>query len=518
MLKKCILVKLQAAMILLTLIGSSFAQAPRTNFPTKRNETPQTWERDGLNAIKRTRKMKFKRRKAKNVILFIGDGMSISTLTAARILEGQLRGESGEENYLSFERFPFTALSKTYSANQQTSDSAPTAAAMLTGQKTNEGLISVNQNVSRGDYKAALVNKSKTMLEMAEEKGKSTGVVSTARLTHATPAACYAHAPDRNWESDADVLRWGKDAYEAGYADIARQLIEFPYGNGLEVAMGGGRLKFLPKELKDPEYPEIERAVGARLDKRNLTEEWKAKRKNSRYVWNKQQFDAINPRNTDRLLGLFQPSHMRYEHDRSKDKGGEPSLSEMTSKAIDILSKNKKGFFLMVEAGRIDHSHHNGNAYRALTDTIALSDAVRTAKSKVKLKDTLIIVTADHSHTMTFAGYPARGNNILGLVREVARDGGSKKDPAPDRNKKPYTTLGYANGTGSRAGERPILTDEDATSYEYKQEALVPLGSETHGGEDVAIFAEGVNSWMFHGLMEQNWIFYVMQDAMRLKK
>ena len=516
--KNSIALKTQVLLVLITFVSATFAQAPQTTFPTKRKESPQTWERDGLATIKQRRKTKYKRRKAKNVILFIGDGMSISTLTAARILEGQLRGESGEENYLSFERFPFTALSKTYSANQQTSDSAPTAAAMLTGQKTNEGLISVNQNVLRGDYKAARLNKSKTLLEMAEEKGKSTGVVSTARLTHATPAACYAHAPDRNWESDADVLRWGKDAYDAGFADIARQLIESPYGNGLEVAMGGGRLKFMPKEMQDPEYTENKSAVGSRLDKRNLTEEWKSKRKKSAYVWNKKQFDAINPRNTDRLLGLFQPSHMHYEHDRAKDKAGEPSLSEMTSKAIDILSKNKKGFFLMVEAGRIDHSHHNGNAYRALTDTIELSNAVRVAKSKVKLKDTLIIVTADHSHTFTMAGYPARGNNIMGLVREVARDGGSKKDPKLDKNKKPYTTLGYANGAGSRDGERPTLTDEDATSYDFKQEALVPLGSETHGGDDVAIFAEGVNSWMFHGLMEQNWIFYVMQDAMRLKK
>ena len=507
-----------APLVICSLLTPMFAQTNQANYPVKRKESPQTWSRDGLNAIKERRRTKHKRRKAKNVILFIGDGMSISTLTAARILEGQMRGESGEENYLSFERFPHTALSKTYSANQQTSDSAPTAAAMLTGQKTNEGLISVNQNVGRGDYKAALKNKSKTLLEMAEGKGKSTGVVSTARLTHATPAACYAHTPDRGWESDAHVKFFSKDAYEAGYPDIARQLVEFPYGNGLEVALGGGRYNFAPEGTNDPEYPEDKRQAGKRLDKRNLTEEWKSKNKKSSYVWNKKQFDAIDARSTDHLLGLFEPSHMKYEHDRPKDKGGEPSLTEMTSKAIDILSKNKKGYFLMVEAGRIDHSHHNGNAYRALTDTIELSNAVRAARNKVNLKDTLIIVTADHSHTLTFSGYPARGNNIMGLVREVAKDGGSKKDAATGGDKKPYTTLGYANGPGSRKGERPMLDDETVMAYDYKQEALVPTGSETHGGEDVAIFADGVNSWMFRGLMEQNWIFYVMQDAMRLKK
>ncbi len=491
--------------------------AQQTNFPVKREETVRTWERDGLNAVRNASKLKFKRKKAKNIILFIGDGMSITTLTAARILEGQLRGESGEENSLSFERFPFMALSKTYSVNQQTSDSAPTATAMVTGIKTNEGAISVNQNVAPGDYKAAEANKAKTILELAEENGKSTGVISTARITHATPAACYAHTPNRDWESDDDMFKRGRDAYDAGFSDIARQLIEFPYGNGLEVALGGGRLQFLPKEAKDPEYPEAMNSSGLRLDKRNLTDEWKSKYENSAYVWNKSQFDAIDPKKTDHLLGLFEPSHMHFEHDRKKDRAGEPSLSEMTSKAIDILSKNKKGFFLMVEAGKIDHAHHMGNAYRALTDTIELSNAVRTAKNKVELKDTLIIVTADHSHTLTIAGYPVRGNNILGLARDVPPHGRTESEAALDRDKKPYTTLGYANGPGYRKGGRSMLTDGETTAFDFKQEAAVPTGSETHGGEDVAIFAEGVNSWMFHGVMEQNWIFYVMLDAFRFK-
>ncbi len=439
-------------------------------------------------------------------------------MTAARILEGQLRGESGEENFLSFEQFPSMALSKTYSVNQQTSDSAPTAAAIMTGVKTDEGVLSVNQNVVRGDHKTVKGNEEKTLLEMAEENGKSTGVVSTARLTHATPASAYSHTPDRNWESDLQIQQGSKEAFEAGFPDIARQLIEFPYGDGLEVAMGGGRLYFMPNGVQDPEYTDNERAVGLRVDKRDLTKEWQDKYKNSAYVWNKKQFDEIDPKKTDHLLGLFEPWHLKFEYDRAKDRSGEPSLSEMTSKAIDILSKNKKGFFLMVEGGRIDHAHHDGNAFRALTDTIELSNAVRTAKQKVDLDETLIIVTADHSHVFTFAGYPARGNNIMGLVREVGDDGKVEENPALDINKKPYTTLGYANGTGHIPGERPILTQDQVTNPDYKQEATIPKTSESHAGEDVAIFADGVNSWMIRGVMEQNWIFYVMQDAMRLKK
>ncbi len=510
--------KITAIVILFGMMSVTLAQTSQKNFPVKRNESEQTWKRDGENFIKRNRRLKTKRKKAKNVILFVGDGMGISTITAARILAGQLRGESGEENSLSFDLFPYVALSKTYTANQQTSDSAPTMAAMMTGVKTNEGVLSVNQNVARGDYKSALINKSKTLLEMAEENGKSTGVVSTARLTHATPAACYSHVPDRGWESDTQILNSNKEAYDAGFPDIARQLIEFPYGDGLEVAMGGGRVLFLPKEVKDPEYSDNPRGVGIRSDKRNLTEEWKSKYKKSAYVWNKKQFDEIDPQKTDHLLGLFQPSHLNYEYDRKNDRAGEPSLTEMTSKAIDILSKNKKGYFLMVEAGRIDHAHHEGNAFRALTDTIELSKAVQMAKSKVNLKDTLIIVTADHSHVFTMAGYPARGNNILGLVREVGKDGKPSEEAATDKNKKPYTTLGYANGPGFVEGERPDLTQDNVTSPDYKQESTVPKNSETHAGEDVAIFADGVNSWMFRGVMEQNWIFYVMKDALRLKE
>jgi len=480
-------------------------------FPTKRAETPEMWRQNGEAAIEAAKRLKRNNKRAKNIILFIGDGMGITTLTASRILEGQLRGESGEENWLSFEKFPYVALSKTYSVNQQTSDSAPTMSAIITGVKTDEGILSVNQNVVVGDYRTVKGNETKTFLEMVEERGFSTGVVSTARLTHATPAACYAHSPHRDWEADANLA---EDARQNNFPDIARQLIEFPYGDGLEVALGGGRTKFLPKETSDFEYAE---RSGERLDKRDLTKEWTGKYKNSNFVWNRQQFDQIDPKKTKHLLGLFETSHLKYEFDRKNDKAGEPSLSEMTAKAIDILSNNKKGYFLMVEGGRIDHAHHDGNAFRALTDTIELSNAVKTALAKANLNETLIIVTADHSHTFTMAGYPIRGNNILGLVREVDSKGMLEEKPKEDKNKKPFTTLGYANGKGHVGGTRPNLTQESVVNPDYKQEAAISLNDETHGGEDVAIFATGAGAYLVGGVMEENWIFYVMKEAMRLK-
>jgi len=509
----CLLRKFGAVSIAFCLFSVSLAQAPAPLLPIKRPESPEKWRSDGWNAVDAAKRVKLRSGKAKNVILFIGDGMGVSTLTAARIFEGQQRGESGEENRLSFEEFPFSALSKTYSANQQTSDSAPTMSAIITGVKTDEGIISVDQRVQFNNYNSVKGNETKTLLEYAEESGRSTGVVSTARLTHATPAACYAHTASRDWESDADIFTRRVDAYNAKFPDIARQLIEFPYGDGLEVAFGGGRSKFLTKETVDPEYPTKK---GERLDARDLTREWTGKYKDSAYVWNKAQFDAIDTRRTKHVLGLFEPSHMQYEYDRLKDPSAEPSLSDMTSKAIDILSNNKKGYFLMVEGGRIDHAHHDGNAYRALKDTVALSDAVRKAASKVDLSETLIVVTADHSHTLFIQGYPARGNNILGLVREIGNDGEAEANYKLDRDKKTYTTLGYANGPGARRAERPTLTDEKVLDPNYLQESNIPFSSETHGGEDVAIFATGVNAHLIRGSMEENWIFYVMADAMRL--
>ncbi len=507
--------KFVCASLLFSLLSVSaiVPQQSKLNFPVKRKESTESWRKDGFNALARAKRRNFKNKKAKNVILFVGDGMGISTLTAARILEGQMRGESGEDNLLSFENFPFSALSRTYSVNQQTSDSAPTMSAIITGVKTNEGVISVTQDARYGDYKSAAGNEAQTLLELAEIEGRSTGVVSTARITHATPAACYAHSVDRGWENDAAILQSSPEAHKAGYPDIARQLIEFKHGNGLEVALGGGRNGFIPETTIDPEYPERK---GLRKDGRDLTREWKSKYRKGAYVWDKKGFDAVDAKSTDHLLGLFDPSHMKYEYDRGSDPAGEPSLTEMTAKSIDILSKNEKGYFLMVEAGRIDHAHHEGNAFRALTDTIELSNAVREASRKVNFEETMIVVTADHSHTLVIGGYPARGNNIMGLVREVESDGTASAEPALDRDKKPFTTLRYGDGPGYISGDRPVLDQQSVTNPDYKQEAAVPTFNETHGGEDVAIFADGVNAWMFGGSMEQNWIYFIMRDAMRL--
>jgi len=522
-----------------TAFGPAFAQQNDPNYPYPIDvmpsptpptvggpETVQQWYLDGDAFIKRSKRLTPNLRPAKNVILFVGDGLGVSTVTAARILEGQLRGQPGEENSLFFETFPYAALSKTYSWDQQTSDSAPTMTAMVTGFKAREGQLSVNHTTARGECSAAVTAAKSlpTILELAAASGRDTGVVSTARLTHATPAATYAHISVRDWESDGEIR-----AFETavGYApgtctvkDIAAQLIDLPtpVRNSLKVAMGGGRTYFYPNTAQEPER----NASGRRRDGRMLPNEWVTTRGGpgqAKYVWNKADFDAVTPANTKYLLGLFENSHMQYEADRANDRAGEPSLTEMTEKAIQLLQSNRKGFFLHVESGRIDHAHHAGNARRALEDTIEMAKAVKKAYEMTDPKDTMIIVTADHSHVFTISGYPHRGNPILGLVKEVPERDGEPAVNALDRLGLPWTTLGYYNGPGWRGtpptngATRPDLTNVDTAALSFLQEAAVPLGSETHAGEDVPVFATGPRAHLVRGVMEQNWIFHVMREA-----
>jgi len=501
--------------------------------PDYQKENP--WFTAGLENVDNKIFSKFP--KAKNVILFVGDGMGVSTVTAARILEGQLKGMMGEENNLSFDTFPYTGMAKTYNVDAQTPDSAGTMTAMMTGVKTDVGVIGVDEDIVRGDCSTVSGNELVTALELAEIAGKSTGIVSTARITHATPAATYAKSADRNWEDISDMPA---EAVEAGCEDIASQLVNFESNlqshyptskkiNGIEVVMGGGRRHFLPKDVVFNSPDAVSEVEGDRTDGRDLTEEWQNAYPQGDYIFDQAGFDAIDTENTERVFALFNESHMQYEADRDNDISGEPSLAEMTQKSIDILDNNKKGYFLSVESGRIDHGHHAGSAYNALTDAIEFSDAVRVAVESVDMRKTLIIVTADHSHVFTIAGYPKRGNPILGKVVTVGED-----EPALALDGMPYTTLGYMNGLGYRdlgdetnpdstyslpaeAG-RIDLTDVDTEASGYHQESLVPLGSETHAGEDVTIYGKGPGGHLVSGTNEQNVIFHIMNQSARLEK
>ena len=464
---------------------------------------------------------------AKNIILFIGDGMSLTTVTASRILEGQQRGLLGEENNLSFDNFPFSGLSKTYAVDAQVADSANTMTAIMSGVKTNKGIVGINESVVRGECTTQAGNEVISALDLAELAGLSTGIVTTTRVTHATPAATYAKSADRDWEGDSDMPL---QALNEGCVDIAAQLVEYKANlnsrykgantNGIEVVMGGGRRHFLPKSATINQNS----TEGRRTDGRDLIAEWKAQYPDGLYMHSRSDFDSADFTKATNVFGLFNKTHMRFDANRQSKRVKEPSLSQMTEKALQVLSKNPKGFFLMVEAGRIDHAHHVGNAFNALSDTIELSKAVEVALKQTDPEDTLIIVTADHSHVFTMAGYPKRGNPIMGKVVSL----GDTKPQLADDNL-PYTTLGYTNGIGHRhlgsetdadkgykeqgAPGRANLNQVDTTQSGFFQESLVPLESETHSGEDVPIYASGPGAHLISGSNEQTLIFHAMNHA-----
>ncbi|CAB3997047.1 alkaline phosphatase-like isoform X1 [Paramuricea clavata] len=427
-----------------------------------------------------------------------GDGMGISTTTAARIFEGQSRGKTGEETVLSWEKFPYTALSKTYNTDAQIPDSAGTATAFASGVKTDAGILGLNEKAIYEECDSAKGNEVLSILTFAEMAGMSTGLITDTRVTHATPGAFYSHTPSRDWENDQTA--------QDGCEDISSQLINYPYGDGIEVVLGGGWRNFYKCGTIAPDG-KLLKGSKCRNDSRDLTKEWVNKFDNAAYVSNRTQLKNIDPIKVDHLLGLFAASGLTFHIDRKKStETFEPTMEEMVEKALQILNKNSKGFFLLVEGGEIDWAHHGGKAHASLAQTAVFAKAVQKAQELTNADETLMIVTADHSHSFVLYGYAKRGNPILGFQYGTPPDG------------LPALTLAYANGPGGLKPNRnrANLTGVDYNASDFRQQALIYTKSESHGGEDVGIYATGPFAHLFHGVVEQNYIFHVMDHALCL--
>ncbi|WP_296651236.1 alkaline phosphatase [Paraburkholderia sp.] len=441
---------------------------------------------------------------AKNVIFFLGDGMGPTVVTASRIYK------VGEAGQLTMETLKRTARVKTFSNDAQTTDSAPSMSAYMTGVKMNNEVLSMSPDtVAVRPGKDANENGNgvnnckpdngkpvKTILELAKEQGKAIGAITTTELTHATPAATFSHICHRDamYDIAAQAVPGG-----AGYNTAL--------GDGVDVLMGGGRNYWTPYHKDDNDQKNDNRR--GRADGRHLLDEMAAK--GYTVVATK---DELAQADTGKLIGLFsKTSHLEYDMDRvaGKDEGPtQPSLAEMTSKAIDVLSNNPKGYFLMVEGGRIDHALHGTNAKRALDDTVAFDEAIRVALEKVDLSNTLIVVTADHDHTMTINGYSGRGNSILDISRSY-RDG----QPSKDADGNTYTTLVFGNGK-NRPEVRTSVDSAEARSDGYLQEVGIKMGGETHGGGDVMLFADGADANTFKGTIDNTKVFDLMRSALGL--
>ncbi|KAL7646424.1 UNVERIFIED_CONTAM: hypothetical protein RMT77_003337 [Armadillidium vulgare] len=477
--------------------GSTYTKVPMLEI-----EDATYWRMAAYAELEKQLKIKPRIKMAKNVILFLGDGMSVSTVSAARILKGQ-KSSKWEHEEMTFDKFPATGFLKTYTTDSQVADSAASATAYLCGVKGNLGTIGVDVNVPKENCTAQQNTNFHTSsaLQWFQDSGRSTGFVTTMRVTHATPAGAYAHVADREWEDDHEITGDGKD--EATCDDIAEQLILNSPGKNLRVIMGGGRRGLVPQSVLDEE----ESKKGFRKDGKNLIEEWKKDKKERggdyAYVWNRNDLLKTDLNHTDFLLGLFAWSHMDYILDR--DRTADPSLPEMTKAALGILQRDRDGYFLLVEGGLIDHGHHGNKAQKALTETVEFDEAIQVALEETNPEDTLIIVTADHSHSLSINGYSSRHSDIFGVADYSGVD------------YIPYTTLLYGNGPGFRkpasVGLRPDPSKEDLHDVNYRQAAAVPEESSTHSGEDVGIWAYGPHDHLFNGVHDQSYVAHALAYA-----
>ncbi|MCE4047085.1 alkaline phosphatase [Bacillus sp. Au-Bac7] len=272
----------------------------------------------------------------KNVILLIGDGMGMGQMEIASVFE---HGKSGG---LFLQSLPYTALVKTYSANNNVTDSAAGGTAIAIGKKTNNGMIGLTPDGKEHP----------SILDVFKENGSKTGIVTTNSVTDATPASFTASVKDR----------W------ADQEEIAKQQLK----NQIDVIMGGGSMYFGKDEALVRKYKDLGYSLAT-------TNEELAKMKGSK------------------LLGLFASKHLSYKQDREELKSKEPTLSEMTNKTLETLAKGDKGFFAVIEGARIDHAAHSADLTGIWKETVEFDEAVKyCVEWAQKRNDTLVLVAADH--------------------------------------------------------------------------------------------------------------------------
>jgi len=309
----------------------------------------------------------------RNVILLIGDGMGPEAVGLAIYYN---RFMNGMDKRLNLERLMSagnTGYCLTYQYGTVVTDSASAATALASGVKTRDAIIGK-------DHEGRAM---KSIVDIARQMGKSAGVISNTRLTHATPAAFYAHIIHRDMENE-----------------IAVQLVE---RGDLAVALSGGAQHFIPAGVKVEDHPDlkgIDKKAGwggsRRKDSRDLIAE--AKNKGYAFAANDKEFLALDAQKTDKVLGLFSASGFPSAIDRQpQHQTGVPTLSQLTEKSLEILKNNPRGFFLMVEGGQVDWVEHGNDVASVLHEMLEFDQTIGLVMAFAeKNPDTLVIVTADH--------------------------------------------------------------------------------------------------------------------------
>ncbi len=453
------------------------------------------------------------KKRAKNVILFVGDGMSLQAREIARILSKGIT-EGKYNDLLNMEKLENMALITTSGYDSIVTDSANSASAYATGHKSVVNAMGVYENCTKDPFDDPKVE---NIIELAKRtRGMATGIVSTANITDATPAAMLAHTRRRA---------------EQNY--IAADMLTAKHRP--DVILGGGSRHFLP--------------LGTPGSKRKDNVDVIKSFEDLGYAFSGTREELLNtPASADKLLGLYQLNNMDVYIDRQVMKNpkvlkgftDQPGLVEMTEKAIGALSKNPNGFFLMVEGACVDKQLHVLDWQRAAYDNIEMDQAVGVAqKFASKNNDTLIIVVADHAHGASITGtyHELDGKTGREAVRTYAdakwptfedADGDGypdNPDPAvtlavqfanhPDYNEnygfKPTPTVPAVMGKDKKAIANPQISGEL-----LRGNIPAAADQEVHSADDVVLNAGGPGSEYFKGVMDNTEVFFSMVRALGL--
>lgn len=399
------------------------------------------------------------KRVAKNHIFFMVDGMGPAHITGARMFKG------GPEARLNLEKMPFTGFVRTYSSDDFTTDSAAAATAYATGRRTyNKAIGVIDDKLDSSAPSSDLV----TIVDRAKAAGKSVGLVTTARITHATPAAYYAHVTHRDLEES-----------------IAEQLLH----SEIDLIIGGGRRFFVG--TKDG---------GIRQDQRNLLDEFSGRG----YLVVKSDQELKRLRNNpskQKTIALLEEDHLPYDLERVEPQA---SLEELVDHAIQVLSQNPQGYFLLVEAARIDLASHANLARHAFGDMLAFDRALERAFVEDE-KQTLIVVTADHeTGGLALNGYApyeaASGEKILG------------NRPPDAKSKEVHGFVSWASGPGYGSSVR---VNEKNRNFLHKAAYQTPHAN--HTAVDVPVMARGPGAEKFVGFLDNVEIVHKVIEIMNLK-
>jgi len=381
---------------------------------------------------------------AKNVVFMIGDGMGMAHITGARIYNG------GSKSKLAMESFPVSGFSKTYCSDHYVTDSAAAATALASGVKTYKGAIGVGP-----DKKSKL----ETLVDLAKRQGKSVGFVTTTEVFAATPAGFFAHTLSRENKSE---------------------LVSQVPTSGVDLFLGGGAGHFSESTL-------------LAMEKKG----WSILR-------NRQELLKLKPTVRSKVLGIFAKKQMHYEFERERDHLNEPTLQEMAEFAVSRLSKNKKGYFLMIEGGRIDVASHMNLAEAAFKEVIAFDRAIGSVLKKTSSKNTLVIVTADHET----GGLAINGYNSTETTKgKTLLEGKSIKDGS--------SLISWSSGPGGDGeGTDPKYWPKEPIPSDLKHPSNFKTVEASHTAVDVVILARGPHQERFQGFMENTEIPMKVAKAM----